>query len=388
MGGAFTCLALGANAPFWNPANLSLSPKSDFSMNVFAFGAYLKNNSFTRRDYNHYNGAYLDSKAKKNVLDLVSPKGLTLDARAGAQFLSFAYGPMAFSSTIISSGKVQVDKELFDLILFGNERNRQYNFQPANGDAITYSSFAFSFSLPINTGLSWMAWEGVGVSIKYLRGFQYIKVLNAKAVTLTDFQGTTFHGSAILQHAKTGHGFGFDLGCVATIAQKYRIGIVLENVPAVIRWSKGTEETCAKFRVDSLSVERLQDVDFDSVIIHQDSVYAVAPFSKRLPAILKFGAATTLGDFIVTVDFEQGFRETALSDLTPFFALGTEWRRLKFLRLRSGISIGGYAGFALSWGMGLASGPVFFDIAIRTYNSPFIPWAQGIAFGTSLQLRL
>jgi hypothetical protein len=388
MGGAYTCLAIGADAPQWNPANLSLKVKNKIFINMFAVAAFFKNNSFSKNDYDRYNDASLTRQDKERIFSLVPKSGCTFNAGGRAQALSFAYGPVAFSSTIIVSGKTRFPKELIDLVLFGNERARRYNFQPVDGDAISYGSFALSGGYPLKTGLSWLAQEGVGATVKYLRGFQCGEVLKANATTLAEFQGTEFHGSALMRRATVGHGFGLDVGVVGTIALKYRFGLVLENVPAIIYWSGGAEEIFVQYQADSMTVERLQDVDIDSIISQQDSVYAIHAFSKRLPTILRLGVARKMGDFILAMDYEQGFRNTSISEVTPLFAFGAEWRRWRFMRLRSGLTLGGHAGFAISWGVGLTSGPVFFDLAIRTYNSPLLPWARGIAVGTSLRLYL
>ena len=385
MGDAYTCLAFGAEAPNWNPANLSITTEKMYSVNLLAIGGFLKNSVFSQKDYQSYNGEYLDSDQKQKIFGQIPHNGLTINGRVDAQILSFGYNSMALSISSNVSAKTKVGREIFNLVMFGNQVDKEYDFLPIKGDGIAYSTLSFAFGYPLPTNISWLSQAGVGVTAKYLRGTKYLKVINSKATSLTEIAGAQFQGNVLLRQSDGGNGFGLDLGFVGTINHQYRVGLVFENIPSIIYWNTRTKETKAFFKGDSLTVEKIQNVDVDSVITRVDSVYNIGAFSAGLPTVLRLGVARNFGNFLFSWDYEQGFLNTSLSETIPQFAMGVEWRKLTWLRIRSGLTFGGHASYSFSWGFGFVSNPIYCDLAIRTYNGLIVPWVKGIAASFSLR---
>ena len=291
MAGAYNGLALGAEAPFVNPANLSLKTQSPFSMTFLGIGLHAVNNSFSKSYYDRYNGAYLNQAAKNDILGALSENGLRVNSAAEAQALGVGYGPMAFSISVIGGAESTLAREIFDLVLNGNQENRTYSFKPATAEGVGLAAFALSYGRTIKVPITEVDQFGVGATLKYYRGLFYGKILHAQARVLTQFSEAEAEGSAQLRQATGGNGFGLDLGATATIRKKWRASFTLHNLLSTMRWNRGTEATLTNFELYSTNLEKLNSFDgeVDSVLVSNDTTKAIPAFSASIPTNLRLG---------------------------------------------------------------------------------------------------
>jgi hypothetical protein len=302
--------------------------------------------------------------------------------------LSFAYDTFAFSISASEGVKSTIAEEVLDLLLNGNELGRLYSFKPITGEAVSYAHFAVSYGRPFDLGLDDFAQTGVGLSLKYIRGLLYGKIVKSHAVAFTGFNTIVSEGSFLVHSAAGGAGFGMDIGATTTFRKKWRISLCMENVVSGIHWNKNPEAVSYDFEMSETNVLDLmsEDNDADSAIVFRDSTYALSDFSTNLPTIIRIGIVRSLGKFLLAGEWEQGFRTTALASASPRFAIGSEYKPLKFLRLRLGSAIGGGSGFVLSYGLGFVIGPVRWDFAGRSIRGfPFGRY-KGLGLATNISI--
>jgi hypothetical protein len=389
MAGAYNGLALGAEAPFVNPANLSFKTSTPLSITIFGVGLQVANNSFNKAYYDRYNGAFLDQVAKRDILDAIPDKGLRMNSMSEAQALGVGYGQFAFSASMIGGAESTLARELFDLALNGNQQNRIYSFSPAAGEGIGLLSFAFSSGREIKIHLPYVNQAGIGVTLKYYRGLFYGQVLHARARALTEFSSVQAEGSANLRRSTGGNGFGLDFGATTTLYGKWRASFTVHNLLSTIRWNKQTEATLADFELFHTNLEQIDNFEgeVDSVFVSNDTTKAIGAFSTTLPTVLRLGVVRTFGSWLVTGEWEQGFKSSALSTTTPLLAVGSEYKPWRALRLRMGTSLGGRLGFTLTYGLGFLFGPVHWDFACVNYHGLIPSASRGFGFATSLSMR-
>jgi len=389
MAGAYNGLALGSEAPFVNPANLSLKSQTRFSMTFFGVGLNAVNNSFSKSYYDRYNGAYLDQAAKNDILGALSENGLRMNSAAEVQALGVGYGPWAFSISAIGGAESTLAREIFDLVLNGNQENRTYSFKPAAAEGVALAAFAFSYGKAFNLSLKNVDQFGAGATLKYYRGLFYGKILHAQARMLTEFSAAEAEGSAEIRQAAGGNGFGLDLGATATVWKKWRASLTLHNLLSSVRWNRDTEAVFTDFELYSTNLEKLNSFDgeVDSVLVSNDTTKSISSFSTSIPTTLRLGVLRTFGEWMVAAEWEQGFKDGALSTKTPLFALGGEYRPWRILRLRMGTSLGGRQGFTIAYGLGFAFGPVRWDLAGVNYGGFTAGVSRGVGLATSISMR-
>ncbi len=381
MGGAYTALARGVESPSWNPANLALSGENKYHFNLVSLGFDLSNNSFNKSQYDLYNGKYLTSEDKRSILANMPAEGLRFDLATEVQALGLAFGPLALNASGFAVSDLTLSKEIVDLVLNGNEFNRVYNIGDTGGEGWAASSFGVSLGLAIIKNADFEF--AVGGSVKYLRGFAYAKVKEATTTMSSNFDGIQTQGRVVIDRAFGGSGFAIDAG-VAARKGNWSLSLGLSNFSNYITWNQETKSFIYEFSADSVSVERIADSDIDSIFIDSAETVAIEPFTTKLPAELRFGFARATKRFTFGVDFRKAFKQAPGVSTKPRFALGTEFRLIHFLPLRSGVSFGGKQGFTPSAGFAFDFSLFSWDFAVA---SPGGFSGKGLAFAYNWMFR-
>ena len=348
------------------------------------------NSAFAKWYYDRYNGAYLDKYAKDDILRVIPRTGVFLNAQTEFQALSVGYGPFAFTTRLVGGVNGRIAREVFEILFEqANEIGRRYSFQPAWSEGSAYGIFSFSYGQKIKFTLPWLNHFGVGVNLKYYRGIYYSRISQSHFQAITRLTSTEANGIFAFKQAQGGRGFGLDAGVVGTFARHYRLSLFIENLFSRVTWNNKTELFRVSFATTSSNIEQMltNNANADSLFTSGDTTYAIDPFSIGLPVIFRLGILRSFGQLVVTGQWEQSFRDSAFSTKSPLFATGCEYRPLRFLRLRAGLSYGGSVGYAISYGFGLLFGPVRWDFAGRSYGGLLPRYHKGFLLGTSLVLR-
>ncbi|MCJ7457383.1 MAG: DUF5723 family protein [candidate division Zixibacteria bacterium] len=382
LGGAYTALARGNEAPLWNPANLSFIDNRGFSLNLFSLGAFVENNAFSLKNYNAYNGKFWDDQDKDNILSLVPSSGLNLNAQAEASALGLSIGSFSLVSYALGVSDLSFPKDPFELLLVGNQMNDTVSLKGTSGEAYAYAALSFSFGKSIlRKGEKEI---GIGVNLKYLQGIVYQKVMKASGEVRIQETGMEGQSDLILNSAMGGKGYGLDLGIAAKLNRKWTVGLFFSNPISRIKWDRKTEERGYQFQIDSLN---LSNSGNDSVFLSEDYQKDIDPFITHLPLTAKAGISYQAKKILIAFDWEQGFENGPGVSKTPRLSLGTEIKFLSFLPLRTGLSLGGREGFSLSGGFGLDFGLIFLDLGIVNKNALLPNNSKGVGLSLDCGLR-
>ena len=132
-----------------NPAQLADARRPRFVYQLLSVDAGLGNNSFRGTQYNRYTGAFLDEAAKQDILGSIPRSGLRLDGNARVDATALTFGTFGFAVSGRAGASGTVPKDLFDLVLRGNELDRIYSAVTLGGEAIAYTDVTASFGIPI-----------------------------------------------------------------------------------------------------------------------------------------------------------------------------------------------------------------------------------------------
>ena len=145
LGSAYTSLATGVDAARFNPANLGLKTHQQTSIEFAGVGANINNNSFTLDDYNQYNGTFLTTSDKENILSKIPNEGLKLSIEAEASAVGISSGSFAFTTSGFAVADVNLNKDILNLILNGNTFADTINITGSYSEGYAYASVGFSF---------------------------------------------------------------------------------------------------------------------------------------------------------------------------------------------------------------------------------------------------
>ncbi len=380
MGGTGVATARGLNAVNYNPANLAFS--DGFSLGLAAAAVDVHNNAISLERYNEITGAHLDTAAKEQLLGDIPDSGFKLDADVQASIFGLQSGSFAFTFNAIGAGSGNLDKDYFDLVLFGNQLGESVDFDNTHGEGYAVGSAAISYGGVLRTGEQ--SRLSYGLSAKYLYGIYEMHVEEAYGSLHTNLEEIAGQAYVSTISSEGGQGYGLDLGFALQAPKGWTLGLSMENLYTNINWDQNVEFN--EYRVDASGINALND-DIDNAVVNTDTTYALGGYSTTLPRELRFGAANRFGAFDVAFDYVQGFENRGVSSTTPRFHVGTEWWLTGMIQPRFGFSVGGVAGTGASAGLGLKLGFWRIDLAAVSRGGLNPNQTKGIAFamGTSLE---
>jgi hypothetical protein len=380
MGGAQTAGARGLEAVQYNPANLAISNGTSIGLAGVALDVH--NNALSLNRYNEITGAYLDQSDKEQILSEIPSSGFRMDADVRASVLGLQTGSFALSFGAIGAGQGNLDKDYFDLVLFGNELGETVDFSNTHGEGYALGMATLSYGGVVReTDSSRLSF---GLNAHYLQGIYEMHVDEASGFLSTEMSQISGEAMVATTSSDGGAGYAFDVGMALQAPGGWTLGLVMDNAFSNIDWNSGVERQ--EYHVTAADLSLTTD-DMDSAITDSDTTYAAPGYSTTLPRQLRIGAANRFGSFNVAVDYVQGFENRGMTSTSPQFNLGTEWWLTGIIQPRFGISIGGNAGSGASAGLGLNLGFWRVDFAAVTRGglTPNNTKGIGLALGTSLE---
>ena len=389
MAHAYSPLARGAESAFYNPSTLAYPASHSWSIVLFAAGAQLFNNSYTLDQYNQYNGSVITQLDKQNILSSIPD--LTILARGSGeiQILSVAYRSWALSTGLSTGAYQAVAKQVLELAFYGNELDRTFRFIPVQGEGQAFASFALSRAFSLTPPAWFIDRLAAGVTLKYLYGIHYASITDSYAFSRTDRSSMEASGGVTAIQAKGGNGYSVDVGASATLYQNWHLSIHLENANSFINWSQAPKVYQATFDLYDEYIEDYLagDTDIDSVLVHQDSTFAIREFSTSLPVQLHLGAAYTFNAWTVTAEWIKGFQQGAFVSDKNYWGAGCHVNPWPFLNLRVGAGYGQEGGRLFSTGIGFSTGAFEWDVAYQSHNALDFGSCKGTALALLFALK-
>ena len=141
MGDAYTSLARGYEAVFWNPSLLAAVGRPGFTIGLPHVNVEVGSNTYGFSDFRKYANSFLTTSDKQGLLDKITGSTLTIRTLVGAAPFGLSIGP--FALMVGASGEVDgsVGKDAVRLALFGNA--------PRPGTSTTFSA-AGSTGCPVS----------------------------------------------------------------------------------------------------------------------------------------------------------------------------------------------------------------------------------------------
>lgn len=385
LAGAYTTVARGVAAPFWNPANLALPDRPPVTVQLVGAGFRVGSLSLSKSMYEEYNGKYLTSSDIEAILSEIPDDGFKLIVDSDVQALGFTIGSFAMTFSANVSSNLSLSKDYFKIILEGLNAGTNYDIGNNSGEGIAYSSITASYAFPVTLPLLKKSY--LGINLNYLLGFGYGEILESYGHLNHKRWGIEGNGHIRARYAQGGAGFGFDVG-IATIKKDWHFGLLLKNIGSKINWTKKAEEFEANFfTLHGITLENASDQDsLDLFLIDEDETRKLDSFSSSLPREFRLGASRMWRSFLLAIDYHQGFSSRPGISKTPYLAFSTEWQKLSILPLRLGFGFGGDHGLLMATGFGFKCGFLRLDFGV-SFNGGLLPSKAsniGMAFSTYL----
>jgi hypothetical protein len=329
----------------FNFINSTWTHHPKFAYRIIGIGAGVLNNSFTLNQYNRFSGAFLDEPAKQEILSSIPTNGLWLNAGANLTGLDIFYNNFSFSLFGSGTASTKIPKDVFDLALYGNELNRQYEVDDLAARTLSFWAASLAYNLKIKSKIH------LSGAIRYLGGIYLFETLESHGVLLTTPNFFVSEGKATYRWGKGGSGFGLDLMFNYDFSQKLQTTLALFNLNSGINWTGNPENGYRNFALDSINWSRLQRGDFFQ---GNSTILSTAPFRTPLPFYIALGANYQFNPFLKGGLFlSQSFNESRLTTRAPMLSSNIELSWLHWLPIEIGASLGGKEGFGFGYSLGV-----------------------------------
>ncbi len=369
--------AYGSQTLFYNPALLGskLNPEFSFSFPASGFLGFT-NNTFSISWWNNMaqkasDGDTLTYDEKQDFYGSIPGDFFKSHLGSDITALSFAYKYFALGVRGVAGGYFSTTRDFWNLSFYGNELGRVYNLNNMDAEAISYIEgrigAGYYYDFDENLRILY------GASYSYIYGLGYAEVLDFRAALNSGYRAISGYDTLKARYAVGGRGYAFDMGTGFNYGDRLAVGLSLNNVYSFVKWGVGlpfidmdtyAEESYHYGRVEDFNIWNLVDEDKrDSIGIDTSDTYETR-FWKRLPPLLRLGITYVDPDKMwkIFFDYEQGFKERALSSKRPKVSLGGEYPLTDWFALRGGATLGGHQGIALSYGIGLTFDWFYFDL--------------------------
>ncbi|MEO0091293.1 MAG: DUF5723 family protein [candidate division WOR-3 bacterium] len=294
-----------------NPAYWQISNKPAYSLRYLNFDINLFNNSISFSSYNrHFNkDPDWDSTQKMAILNSIPNSGLQFSGSGAVVPLAF-FSPWAgISLQYHELLSAKLPRELFELILLGNEINRQYDLSNIGINELGYFDLALELSYPLINRereiellkIPQLQSLNIGCRLHGLKGRGVITTDSAYGMLITTPDVFIAREKLLISTASGSNiSYALDLGVTAQPLPSLMFGLAILNLNNGFFWSKSPKQILLKLDIDSLSVQRYLDSSDVNLFVHsEDTSYQISPFKTSMPAKILFQISYQPIDFII-----------------------------------------------------------------------------------------
>ncbi len=424
MARTFVAASRGLDAVGINPANLALADHGTVTFGILPFGVHIGSDLLDYELYTTYFtgtgtdsgrvGRYLTENDKERLLSSLED-GLThsrvdIDSRLfGLSLRLPEVGAFAFTISEEATGFVNLPRDYVEFLLHGNQPGSNYDFQTTTAMASWTRNYSVSFGTAL-PGVSFVKSLSAGASIKLVHGFGYYEVerFNTSLNTAEDGALTgsidflSRHAGALpfdegysVFPSPAGTGWGVDVGFSGYVEKYLLVGVSVTDIGS-IAWKKHIREDYADTTIvvdDPLQSEQRNGIEN----LVQGDQRTGSAFKSPLPTQLRLGCALAMhemmewkdAELLLALDYNQGLVISPRSTTTPRVSFGLEYKPVKWLPLRSGISFGGTDKMNVALGFGLCFS--LFELEVASENVTWLlepgSFSHGsVAIGTRFRL--
>lgn len=393
IGEAYTALARGSEAIYWNPANLGFQNEGlpRISMSLYGLSVNLGNNSITRKLYDTYftdENKVLSSQDITTILDAIPAAGLEGHFGSDVTILSIAMKNVGFGLSSSAIGTITAPKSAFEIPLQSIGQNN-YDWTPKlDMEQVTRLNVAFGHVVARN--INPIFYQGllfreisVGINVAYLMGGGVLRTEHASFKTSVTDEGIMAKGSYTIKGTESptgavlGDGLGVDLAIAAKTKKQYTLALVFKNIYHKINWNRNTREYWGDLDTGDpkflLGTGQLQDLDKDEVLKQYEK--DIPGFSSRRKIDYRIAIGRTVQRYLYAAEIGSQQQRFLLA-----VGAGIRW---SFVHVFSSYRY--HRDHNLSLGVGLGGKNFVFDLGMGWYGGIIPGSYKGLVFGNSLR---
>ena len=383
----------GVEAIYWNPANIGMTIAKNEIL-LMPFTAKADNNSISLNLYNRINGKFLDEDKKKSILSSIN-NNLSMGLSFNMILAGYSTQDWAISTAINMLGRGRIDKTYLEILLNGNEYNREYLFNSENNNfaILGYQDFSIAYGgivlndIPVLRDYD-LPLINMGIGFSSLLGIYNAEMYRFNGKLSASDSGINLDQIATVRSGTLGYGYKLSWGISSSVIDFEEhiisVGLSFDNVLGKITWNSQTEETHYIAKIDSLYFNRLDDDIFKEEQITEK----ISSYSTDLPLNMKFGTKYSYEDLTVSFDLAKNFGSHKAYFFDPEIAFGFEYLAGQYFPLQIGYRIPyGNRPSLYSIGLGLRFKYFEWGLGYQSVGALFTEKTKGVAVSGQVKIR-
>ncbi len=328
-----------------------------------------------------YSNRTLTEADKQEFLSLMKEGYATVNTDLELLTFSIASGGFGISLKQSQYMRLRIPRDLFKLILFGNELNTEYSFTEEN----TFVEELSSIVLTVNYGHR-LDIRGIplylGVGLRFTRAIPfsqfkedvpnlgYLRLNSLNFSVVTDTEKIVINGGR--EEVLFGAGnmaTGINLGLAAQPLPGLSIGMSLVNIGASLKFTDADSVKVIIFGSDTISSLN------DSVSIEPETTFTLpaSGYKAQLPQMFQLSAAYQFRDIWSKPSFGAALKvalnESVAMHKGTVLSLATELHPTSWLPLRFSLAFGDRDGTQIGYGFGLRIKGIHLDFGFQNIGS-------------------
>lgn len=375
----------------FNPAVLGGDRGYSALWELPSFGIGVTNNSYGVGYWNqHFGGDHNYTLAdKRNILDQIPSSGMRGDLQVAIPVLGLNIRHFGLRITSQTAGELNLPKDLAVLALMGNDANRVYSLSDLAGTAQSVvdvgAGFAYRFDQDKIPDLNF------GAAFHYYQGVALAKSQQVSGHFVANFTQTSASlvGDGIFHSVTStrGDGVGFDLGAMATLDDRWEVGLSLEQIGARLTWDVKDNKFMSGYTDSTgLSLDSTQNGYIERALHKVDTTYSGGTVETQLPVVIQANGRYKLKDNLHLLG-DMAIRTSSTVQGKSGLELGAaaEYLPLSWLPIQGGLSVGGLWGARFGIGTGLRFSHYAMDLG-GAWNGGMFNGARGVGFALSQRI--
>ncbi len=380
----------GIESIYWNPARIGENLLGN-EMTFFATVFGMSNNGISGNTYNQVNGKYL-SDADKH--DLIKDLKGHLDFEVNTKTILFAYTKRNFGMSIGSNAAIRgkLSEDYLNLIFFGNEYDRSYNFNEANCNLyfLSFVDFTLGFGnyslFDVFPSLAQSSIPEIkyGFNVSLLAGSVTAETSKFEGIFKCSDAGMELNQNVNLDYGVAGLGGRAAFGLSSEVYKNLYAGLTVDNILGMINWFGQTKRQNYHVFADSIYISQLGDKFYTS----ENSKEDIDAFTTNIPMELRLGLLYKYKDLSWSIDAKQASESSALTSKYARLSTGVEYQGFGIFPIRMGIALKTKeTPLAVSYGLGFNTKRWESGMGVQLTDA-FLPInTKGLAFSLFSKLR-
>jgi hypothetical protein len=324
---------------------------------------------------------------QNKIMNRIPDSGFRITGSLAAPLIGVAANRFGLNIGAEAAGFASAPKDLMRLALLGNQLNKSYQITDFSGESYTLLNYGLGFGYRFDQEKLPGLFFGAG--FHFYQGLAMAKVAQADGDLL--ISDSLISGYSILHAVEStqGDGVGFDLSGLASLSDKWDVGLSIRQIAARLSWQVN-ENQLVTFYTDSggVIIDSLKNDGYLERVFHQtDTSYSGGSIETKLPILLqangKYRFHRKLSFLAETLIRTQ---QSAQGKAGIELGVATEYTPNSWFLLQGGFGVGGPYRTRFGLGGGLHFNHYELELGWN-WSGGLFNSAHGIAVGLSQRLK-